>query len=129
MLTQYETVFILTPVLSEDDAKKSISAYVELLKSQGAEIVHQEHWGLKNLRYMIGKKNTGIYHVVEYKAGGKAVDVLEVAFRRDENVLRYMTVKLDKYAVKYNDDKRAGIVGRNKKVNTDKVKEGATATV
>ncbi len=126
MLTQYETVFILTPVLSDDDAKKSINNYVDLLKSQGAEIVHQEHWGLKNLRYNIGKKNTGIYHVVEYKANGKAVDTLEVAFRRDEGVLRYLTVKLDKYAVKYNDDKRAGIVGRNKKVvTTDKTKEVA----
>ena len=126
MLTQYETVFILTPVLSEDDAKKSINNYVELLKSQGAEIVHQEAWGLKNLRYQIAKKNTGIYHVVEYKANGKAVDTLEVAFRRDEGVLRYLTVKLDKYAVKYNDDKRAGIVGRNKKVQTtDKTKEVA----
>lgn len=126
MLTQYETVFILTPVLSEDDAKKSINNYVDLLKSQGAEIVHQEAWGLKNLRYPIRKKNTGIYHVVEYKSTGKAVDVLEVAFRRDENVLRYLTIKLDKYAVKYNDDKRAGIVGRNKKVqNTEKAKEVA----
>src|SRR5580658_4145406 len=125
MLTQYETVFILTPVLSEDDTKKSINNYVELLKSQGAEIVHEEHWGLKNLRYAIDKKNTGIYHLVEYKANGKAVDTLEVAFRRDEGVLRYLTIKLDKYAVKYNDDKRAGIVGRNKKVNVDKAKEVA----
>lgn len=118
MLTQYETVFILTPVLSEEGAQKSISHFVELLKSQGAEIVHQEHWGLKNLRYPIRKKTTGIYHVVEYRGTGKAVDVLEVAFRRDENVLRFLTVRLDKYAVKYNDDKRAGKVGRNKKVNS-----------
>ena len=127
MLAQYETVFILTPVLSEDDTKKSINGYIDLLKSQGAEIVHQEHWGLKNLRYSIGKKNTGIYHVLEFKSTGKAVDALEVAFRRDEGVLRYLTVRLDKYAVKYNDDKRAGIVGRNKKVNVDKAKEVATA--
>ena len=126
MLTQYETVFILTPVLSEDDTKKAINNYVELLKSSGAEIVHQEAWGLKNLRYQIGKKNTGIYHVVEYKGNGKIVDILEVAFRRDENIIRYLTVKLDKYALKYNNDKRAGIVGRNKKVNnnvTEKAKE------
>lgn len=120
MLTQYETVLILTPVLSEDDAKKAINNYVELLKSQGAEIVHQEHWGLKNLRYTIGKKTTGIYHVVEYRGTGKAVDTLEVAFRRDESVLRYLTIRLDKYALKYNEDKRAGLVGRNKKVNTEK---------
>lgn len=121
MLTQYETVFILTPVLSEDDTKKAITAYVDLLKSQGAEIVHEEHWGLKNLRYQINKKTTGIYHLVEYKGTGKAVDTLEIAFRRDESVLRYLTIKLDKFAVKYNDDKRAGLVGRNKKVKTQEV--------
>jgi len=126
MLTQYETVFILTPVLSEDDAKRTINAYVDLLKSQGAEIVHQEHWGLKNLRYPIKKKTTGIYHLVEYKGTGKAVDTLEVAFRRDENVFRYLTVKLDKFAVKYNDDKRAGLVGRNKKV-ANKTEKGEAA--
>ena len=125
MLTQYETVLILTPVLSEDDAKKSISNYVELLKSNGAEIVHEEHWGLKNLRYQIGKKTTGIYHLVEYRGTGKAVDTLEVAFRRDENVLRYLTTRLDKYAIKYNDDKRAGLVGRNKKVSNTKKEEAA----
>lgn len=125
MLSQYETVFILTPVLSEDDAKKTIAAYVDLLKSQGAEIVHEEHWGLKNLRYPINKKTTGIYHLVEYKGNGKAVDTLEIAFRRDENVIRYLTVKLDKYAVKYNNDKRAGLVGRNKKVKSTKEEEVA----
>lgn len=124
MLGQYETVFILTPVLSEDDTKKAISAYVELLKAQGAVIVHEEHWGLKNLRYPIKKKTTGIYHLVEYKGEGKAIDALEIAFRRNEDVLRYLTVRLDKYAVKYNDDKRAGLVGRNKKVQlTTKAQE------
>ncbi len=125
MLTQYETVFILTPVLSEDDAKKSINNFVELLKSQGAEIVHEEHWGLKNLRYPIAKKTTGIYHLVEYRGTGKAVEALELAFRRDENVLRYLTTRLDKYAIKYNDDKRAGLVGRNKKVSNAKKQEEA----
>jgi len=123
MLTQYETVFILTPVLSEDDTKKTINAYLDVLKAQGAEIVHQEHWGLKNLRYPIKKKTTGIYHLVEFKGTGKAVDTLEIAFRRDENVFRYLTVKLDKFAVKYNEDKRAGLVGRNKKVANAKTQE------
>ena len=104
-----------------NDAKKAINSYVEILKNQGAEIIHQEYWGLKNLRYPIQKKTTGIYHLVEYKAPAKAVDTLEIAFRRDESVLRYLTVRLDKYAVKYNDDKRAGLVGRGKKVQSPKV--------
>ncbi|MBS1618091.1 MAG: 30S ribosomal protein S6 [Bacteroidetes bacterium] len=125
MLGQYETTFILTPVLSEDDAKKAISTFVDLLKNQGAEIIHQEYWGLKNLKYPIQKKTTGIYHLVEYKAAPKAVETLELAFRRDESVLRYLTIKLDKYAVKYNDDKRAGLVGRGKKVQSPKKEEAA----
>ena len=117
MLNNYETTFILTPVLSEDDAKKAINGYVELLKAGGAEIVLEDHWGLKNLRYPIRKKTTGIYHHLEFKAPAKAIDTLEVAYRRDENVLRFLTVRLDKYAVQYNADKRAGKVGKNKKVN------------
>jgi small subunit ribosomal protein S6 len=120
MLTQYETTFILTPVLSEDDTKKTISAYVELLKSNGAEIVFEDHWGLKNLRYPIQKKTTGIYHLVEFKAEGKVIDTLEIAFRRDENIFRYLTVKLDKYAVKYNEDKRAGKIGKGRHLATEK---------
>jgi small subunit ribosomal protein S6 len=123
MLGQYETTFILTPVLSEDDAKRVISGYVDLLKSHGAEIIHQEHWGLKNLKYPIAKKTTGIYHLIEFKGDGKAIDTLEIAYRRDEGLLRYLTVRLDKYAVKYNDDKRAGLVGKGKKVQTPKTED------
>jgi small subunit ribosomal protein S6 len=112
MLNHYETTFILTPVLSEDDAKKAVSAYTDLLKSAGAELVHEEHWGLRNLRYPINKKTTGIYHLVEFKAPADAIKLLEIAFRRDENIFRYLTVRLDKYSIKYNEDKRAGRIGR-----------------
>ncbi|MCS6818303.1 MAG: 30S ribosomal protein S6 [Chitinophagales bacterium] len=120
MLNQYETTFILTPVLSEDDTKKVIQSYIELLKSNGAEIVAEEHWGLRNLRYPIKKKTTGIYHCIEFKAPPTVINTLEIAFRRDENVLRYLTVRLDKYSIKYNQDKRAGLIGRkNDKVLAD----------
>lgn len=115
MLNQYETTFILTPVLSDDDAKQTINAYVDLMKSHGAEITHQAHWGLRNLKYQIKKKTTGIYHHIEFSAPTKVIDLLEIAYRRDENVLRYLTVKLDKFAVKYNEDKKAGKVGAGKK--------------
>jgi small subunit ribosomal protein S6 len=112
MLNHYETTFILTPVLSEENTQKAISAYIDLLKSNGAEIVAEDHWGLRNLRYPIKKKTTGIYHWVEFKAPANAIQTLEIAFRRDENVLRYLTVRLDKYAIKYNQDKRAGLIGK-----------------
>lgn len=114
---QYETTFIMTPVLSEEDAKRTAKAYTQLLKDNNAEIILEENWGLKQLAYPIAKKTTGIYHHVEFKAPAEVIAKLELAYRRDEdNILRFMTIRLDKYAVEYNDKKRKGLVGRNKKV-------------
>jgi small subunit ribosomal protein S6 len=125
-MNQYETTFIMTPVLSDEDVKKTIGVYVDFLKSKGAQIVEEDHWGLKQMAYPIRKKTTGIYHHIEYTAPADVIDPLELALRRDESIMRFLTVRLDKYAVKYNDDKRAGLVGRNKKVkNTNKTEQEA----
>ncbi len=106
-MNQYETTFIVTPVLSEGDVKKTVQEYVDFLKSNGAEIVEQDHWGLKQLAYPINKKTTGIYHHVEYKAAAELIEKFELSLRRDESIMRFLTVRLGKYAIKYNDDKRA----------------------
>lgn len=114
-MAQFETTFIVTPVLTDNDLKDAIKVYVDFLKSNGAEIVHEDHWGLRQLAYPIKKKTTGFYFTVEYKAGGELIDKLELNLRRDENILRFLTVKLDKYAIEYNDKKRKGLIGRKKK--------------
>jgi len=118
-MNQYETTFIVTPVLTEGDVKESIKSYVDFLKSNGAEIVEEDHWGLKKLAYPIKKKTTGIYHHIEFRSDAALIEKLEISLKRDESIMRFLTVKCDKYAVKYNDDKRAGLVGRNKTVKTD----------
>lgn len=124
-MNQYETTFIVTPVLSEGDVKKTVQEYVDFLKSNGAEIVEQDHWGLKQLSYPINKKTTGIYHHVEYKAAAELIEKFELSLRRDESIMRFLTVRLGKYAIKYNDDKRAGLVGRNKKNQEPKKEQEA----
>ena len=106
-MNQYETVFILTPVLSEEQMKEAVTKYQNFLKEKGAEIVHEEHWGLRKLAYPIQKKSTGFYHLIEYKAEGTLIAELELTFKRDERVMRFLTVKLDKHAVAYNEKKRA----------------------
>ena len=118
-MNQYETTFIVTPVLTEGDVKESIKSYVDFLKSNGAEIVEEDHWGLKKLAYPIKKKTTGIYHHIEFRSDAALIEKLEISLKRDESIMRFLTVRCDKYAVKYNDDKRAGLVGRNKTVKTD----------
>ena len=106
MLKQYETVFIATPVLSEEQMKETVKKYVDLLTSKGAEIVYENNWGMRKLAYPIRKKTTGFYYLIEFKAEGSVINDLEVAYKRDERLLRFLTVSLDKHAVAYNEKKR-----------------------
>jgi len=105
-MNQYETVFILTPVLSEDQMKEAVKKYEDYLTKAGSEIVHEEHWGMRKLAYPIQKKSTGFYHLIEFKAEGEVIANVETELKRDERVLRFLTVKLDKHAVAYNEKKR-----------------------
>ncbi len=98
---QYETIFILTPVLSEEQTKEAVDFYRKTLKDSGCKIVTEEHWGLKKLAYPIQKKSTGFYHVFQFEGPGTIVKDLDVAYYRDERVLRYLTVSLDKHAIAY----------------------------
>jgi len=100
-MNNYETVFILTPDLSEAQVKEAVAKFVGILKGEGAEIVNEENWGLKKLAYTIQKKTTGYYQLVEFKAQPETIAVLETQFRRDENVLRFLTFRQDKFAAEY----------------------------
>ncbi len=128
MIKQYETTFIFTPVLSDSEVKKSISKYVDLLKTEGAEIVAEETWGLRQLAYPIQKKTTGIYYTVEYKTPGELIEKIEVIFRRDPEILRFLTVRLEKYSIKYNDDKRNGLIGRKNNPKKEEASAEAPAS-
>ena len=100
-MNQYETVFILTPVLSDVQMKEAVEKFKGILAAEGAEIINEENWGMKKLAYPIEKKSTGFYQLLEFKAEPTVIDKLELNFRRDERVIRYITVKLDKYAAEY----------------------------
>ena len=100
-MNQYETVFILTPVLSDEQMKETVAKFKKLLTDNGAEILNEEAWGLKKMAYAIQKKSTGFYCLLEFKAEPSLVNKREVNYRRDEKVIRFMTVKLDKYAAAY----------------------------
>ncbi len=105
-MNYYETVFILTPVLSDDQMKEAVEKFNDVLKQNNAEIVNEELWGLRKLAYPIEKKSTGFYVLVEFKAEPTIVKKLETAFRRDERVIRFLTFRLDKYAVEYAEKRR-----------------------
>jgi small subunit ribosomal protein S6 len=118
-MQQYETLIVLTPLLSEEAAKEAIAKYRGILTDNGAEIINEDNWGLKKLAYPIQKKTTGYYHLTEFKAPGELISKLEVEYKRDERVMRFLTVALNKHAVVYNDRKRSGAF--SKKAKTEEV--------
>ena len=113
-MNNYETVFILNPVLSEDQAKDTVEKFVKVLTSLKASIVNVEHWGLRKMAYPIQKKSTGFYNLIEFAAAPETIGTLETEYRRDESVMRFLTISLDKFAVEYNSRRRKGEFNRNK---------------
>ncbi|NBC83606.1 MAG: 30S ribosomal protein S6 [Bacteroidetes bacterium] len=106
MVNQYETVFIITPVLSEAQMKEAVEKVLAFLKENNAEVVHEENWGLKKLAYPIQKKSTGFYYLIEFKAESELIAKMETEFKRDERMIRFLTTKMDKYAIEYAEKKR-----------------------
>lgn len=107
MIKQYETVFIATPVLSDTQMKEAVARYTDLIKANGGEIVYEEDWGLRQLAYPIQKKTTGFYYLIEFKADSQFIQTLEIQYRRDERIIRFLTFAMDKYAIAYAEKRRA----------------------
>ena len=120
-MNQYEVTFIIDPVLSGDEIKSTASMYESLLKDQGCSIVHVNEIGLKQLAYPINKKSSGIYYCIEFTSPvGSVIAKVELALRRDERIMRFLTAKLDKYGVQYNEDRRSGKISSYKKKESKK---------
>ena len=122
-MNQYETVFILTPVLSDDQMKEAVSKFKGVLTNAGAEIINEENWGLKKLAYPIQKKSTGFFELIEFKAAPETIKTLEIAYRRDEKVLRYLTVKMEKYAAEYAEKRRNNKAKKTAEAEAPKAEE------
>ncbi|MBO6170515.1 MAG: 30S ribosomal protein S6 [Bacteroidales bacterium] len=105
-MKQYETVFIATPVLSDTQMKEAVAKYTDLIKANGGEIVYEEDWGLKQLAYPIQHKTSGFYYLIQFKADPQFVNVLETQYHRDERIIRFLTVALDKNSIAYAEHRR-----------------------
>lgn len=112
-MRHYEVTFIVDPVLSGDEIKLTAKTYEDMLVTEGSTIVHIDDMGLRQLAYPINKRSSGIYYCIEFSSEeGAFLPKLELALRRDERIMRFLTIKLDKYGVKYNEDKRKGLIGK-----------------
>ena len=105
-MNHYETVFIATPVLSAVQTKELFGKSQGVITENGGQIVSSEDWGLRKLAYPIQKKTTGFYYLIEFEGEGDLVEKLETQYRRDERVIRFLTFRMDKYAVEYAEKRR-----------------------
>lgn len=124
-MKNYETVFILNPVLSDEQAKDTVEKFMKVLTKAKSDVINVEQWGLKKMAYPIQNKSTGFYNLIEFAADPQTIQTLETEYRRDESVLRFLTTVLDAHAVKYNERRRKGEFNKGKKTTTKK--EGAAA--
>ena len=106
MKNQYETVFIVTPVLSDAQVKETVKKFKDFIAEDGGEFVNEEDWGLRKLAYPIQKKSTGFYNLFEFKADPAMIQKLEVQFKRDERIIRFLTFRMDKYSIAYSERRR-----------------------
>lgn len=113
-MNRYETVFIATPVLSDVQLKELVSKFQGIITENGGKVNHTEEWGLRKLAYPIQKKSTGFYTLIEFEGEGDLIAPLEVQYRRDEKVVRFLTFRLDKYAAEYADKRKALNAAKNK---------------
>lgn len=127
-MRNYEVTFIVDPVLSGDEIKATAQTYVDRLQAEGCTIVHVDEMGLRPLAYPINRRSSGVYYCIEFQVetvGGAFLTAIELSLKRDERLLRFLTVQLDKFGVKYNDDKRKGLIGSKKKRQPERVESAA----
>jgi small subunit ribosomal protein S6 len=121
-LKDYETVFILNPVLSETQVKDAVDKFKKVLTDNSSEVVSEENWGLRKLAYPIQGKSTGFYILIEFKSEPKVISTLEIEYRRDERVMRFLTTALDKHAVEYNARRRSGAFNKKEEPKKEAAK-------
>ena len=105
-MNRYETVFIMTPVLSAEQVAETVEKYRAFLKANGASIGHEESWGLRKLAYPIQKKSTGFYQLMEFDIDPSVITPFETEFRRDERIIRFLTTRMDKHHAVYAESRR-----------------------
>jgi small subunit ribosomal protein S6 len=94
-MRRYESVVILDPEVADDDVRQFTERYTSLIKDHDGEIIKVEDWGKKRLAYLVKKRDTGRYILLDYVAPPEVINEVERNFKIDEGVLKYLSVKMD----------------------------------
>lgn len=103
-MTNYESVIIARQDLGASQVQDIVNNLGDVIKAQGGEVVRVDNWGLKNLAYRIKKNRKGYYVLLNIEAPAKAVAEYERVMRVNEDIIRYMTVKVEEFSEAATDD-------------------------
>jgi small subunit ribosomal protein S6 len=118
----YETIFILTPVLSESQLEETSQKFKNILEEQGANVYHTEAWGMRKLAYPINRKKNGHYFLFQFDANPEIIKKLETEYSRDENIIRYLTIVMDKNMLAFSEKRRSGAFNKKEEATTEEAK-------
>ena len=96
MQNLYELVLVFNPILSEKELEEATKNVTKYLAEKKAKIKSTEKWGLKKLAYPIKKVNSGYYYLYEVEAESTTISPFELFLKRNVNILRFLTIKMDK---------------------------------
>ena len=108
-MNKFEVVLIFNPDISSSTLNSEIDKFKSMIKSQSAEIINEENWGLRDLSYNINKLKKAFYNYLQIEASGKMIKDLNMELNQSENLLRYLFIKVDQHQelpTKLNNEKK-----------------------
>ena len=96
-MTKYESMLIARQDLGQSQVNDIVATLSDAIKKEGGEVVNVDNWGLKNLAYRIKKNRKGYYVVLNISAPATAIFEYERLARLNEDIIRFMTVKVDEF--------------------------------
>ncbi|MEE9290278.1 MAG: 30S ribosomal protein S6 [Alphaproteobacteria bacterium] len=126
----YESVFITRQDISSSQAEALVDSFAEIIANSGGSVPKKEYWGLRNLAYRIKKNRKGHYALLNIDAPPAAITEMERNMRLNEDVLRFMTVRVDELddgpsPVLRSRDERGGRGGRGRRDDGDRPRRDA----
>ena len=103
----YEFTYIITPVISDEQTKDIVRRVSKFIEDNGGNVLEVDEWGSKRLAYPINKKRNGYYVNLYFEASGEIIPRLERALEIDDNILRYLTLRLDKKMLQHYERRKA----------------------
>ena len=103
-MTKYESMLIARQDLGQSQVNDIVATLSEAIKKEGGEVVNIDNWGLKSLAYRIKKNRKGYYVVLNISAPAKAIFEYERLARLNEDIIRFMTIKVDEFNSSNNEE-------------------------